>query len=316
MSIARACGRSLHRRSVLKREPLIRFGLLLARLCAVLPLGLLRALGQGLGTIVWWLAAPRRRVTLINLRLCFPDWTEPERRRVARAHFRIYAQSFLDRFLFWRARPERIRLLCRLEGLEHLQALRRQGRAVVVLAPHFMGIDAGGIRLLLEQPMASMFSPQRSRALNEAMTAGRIRLGATMIARREGVRPLVRWLRSGGVLHYSPDMDLGRREAMFVPFFEIPAATVTALPRLARAGDASILPMVTEMTPEGYVARIHEPWEISDGDPLPVLVRMNRFIEDEIRKRPEQYLWSHRRFKTRPEGEPNPYAREPRADRR
>jgi KDO2-lipid IV(A) lauroyltransferase len=301
-----------------KREPLIRFGLLMARLGAGLPLRVLRSLGDLLGTLAWWLAAPRRRVTLINLRLCFPDWGEDSRRAVARAHFRVYARSFLDRFIVWQGDPARIRGLCALEGLEHLHALRLQRRPVIVLAPHFMGIDAGGLRLLLEQPMASMFALQRSRALTEAMTVGRVRLGATMIPRREGVRPLVRWLRDGGVLHYSPDMDLGRREALFVPFFGVPAATVTALPRLARAGGAVILPMVTRMTEEGYVARIHEPWEIPDdeSDPRPVLERMNAFIEAQIRQMPEQYLWSHRRFKTRPEGEPHPYARTNHPDRR
>jgi KDO2-lipid IV(A) lauroyltransferase len=301
-----------------KREPLIRFGLLIARLGAGLPLRVLRSLGDLLGTLAWWLAAPRRRVTLINLRLCFPDWGEDSRRAVARAHFRVYARSFLDRFIVWQGDPARIRGLCALEGLEHLHALRLQRRPVIVLAPHFMGIDAGGLRLLLEQPMASMFALQRSRALTEAMTVGRVRLGATMIPRREGVRPLVRWLRDGGVLHYSPDMDLGRREALFVPFFGVPAATVTALPRLARAGGAVILPMVTRMTEEGYVARIHEPWEIPDdeSDPRPVLEQMNAFIEAQIRQMPEQYLWSHRRFKTRPEGEPHPYARTNHPDRR
>jgi KDO2-lipid IV(A) lauroyltransferase len=302
----------------LKREPLIRLGLLLARLSAALPLRVLRGLGSLLGALAWWLASPRRRVTLINLRLCFPECSEARRRVVARAHFRVYARSFLDRFIVWQGDPARIRRLCRLEGLEHLEALRREGRPVIVLAPHFMGIDAGGLRLLLEQPMASMFAPQRSRALTEAMTLGRMRLGATMIARREGVRPLVRWLRGGGVLHYSPDMDLGRREAVFVPFFCVPAATVTALPRLARASGAAILPMVTEMTQEGYVARIHEPWDIpaDDPDPVPVLERMNAFIETQIRQMPEQYLWSHRRFKTRPEGELQPYVRKRHADRR
>jgi KDO2-lipid IV(A) lauroyltransferase len=299
------------------REPLIRVGLALARGLAHLPIGFLRGVADGLGGLVWLLAAPRRRVTLINLRLCFPDLSEPERRAMARAHFRAYARSFLDRFIFWHAPPERIRRLCRLEGLEHLQPLIQEGRPVIVLAPHFMGIDAGGIRLLLECPLASMYSPQRSRALTEAMTTGRTRLGARMIARREGVRPLVRALRDGVVLHYSPDMDLGRREAVFVPFFGVPAATVTALPRLARAAGAVVLPMVTEITPDGYVARLHRPWRVTDDvDPLPMLLRMNGFIEDEIRRIPDQYLWSHRRFKTRPEGEPPLYGRPSAADRR
>jgi KDO2-lipid IV(A) lauroyltransferase len=298
---------------MLNREPLLRLALAGARLLARAPAPLLRVLGDALGLFAWWVARPRRRVTLINLRLCFPELDEQERRRLARAHFKVYARSFLDRFVFWSADPRTIERLCRLEGLEHLQALSAARQPVIVLAPHFMGIDAGGIRLLLEQPMASMYAPQRSRVLTEAMTAGRERLGATMIARREGVRPLVRWLRAGGVLHYSPDMDLGRREAMFVPFFGVPAATVTALPRLARAAGAAILPMVTEMTADGYVARIHPPWILSadDDDPLPLLLRMNRFIESEVRRMPQQYLWSHRRFKTRPQGESNPYLKSP-----
>jgi KDO2-lipid IV(A) lauroyltransferase len=300
---------------MLSREPLLRLLLAAARLLARAPAPLLRWGGDALGLFAWWVARPRRRVTLINLKLCFPDLDERERQRLARAHFKVYARSFLDRFVFWSGQARTIRRLCRLEGLEHLQTLVAEGRPVIVLAPHFMGIDAGGIRLLLEQPMASMYAPQRSRALTEAMTAGRERLGATMIARREGVRPLVRWLRAGGVLHYSPDMDLGRREAMFVPFFGVPAATVTALPRLARAGGAVILPMVTEMTPDGYVARIHPPWTLTgdDDDPLPLLLRMNRFIESEVRRMPQQYLWSHRRFKTRPPGESSPYLQAPAA---
>lgn len=297
----------------MSREPLLRLALAVTTGLARAPTPVRRWLGHALGHLAWWVARPRRRVTLINLALCFPELDERSRQRLALEHFKVYAQSFIDRFAIWGAKPDRIARLCQLEGLEHLRALTTAGRPVIVLAPHFMGIDAGGLRLLLEQPMASMYAPQRSRALNEAMTSGRERLGATMIARREGVRPLLRWLRGGGVLHYSPDMDLGPREALFVPFLGVPAATVTALPRLARATGAAILPMVTELTTQGYVARIHPPWILSDDDedPWPLLVRMNRFIEAQVRRMPAQYLWSHRRFKTRPPGEPNPYLRSP-----
>lgn len=295
------------------REPFLRLALAIATGLARAPTPVRRGFGHALGHFAWWVARPRRRVTLTNLELCFPELDEASRRRLALEHFKVYARSFIDRFAIWGAEPERISRLCRLEGLEHLRALTEAGQPVIVLAPHFMGIDAGGLRLLLEQPMASMYVPQRSRALEQAMTRGRERLGATMIARREGVRPLLRWLRGGGVLHYSPDMDLGPREALFVPFLGVPAATVTALPRLARAAGAAILPMVTELTGQGYVARIHPPWILTDDDddPMPVLIRMNQFIEAEVRRMPAQYLWSHRRFKTRPPGAPNPYLQPP-----
>jgi KDO2-lipid IV(A) lauroyltransferase len=250
---------------------------------------------------------PRRRVARVNLRLCFPHWSEAQRRAVARGHFRYFMRSFFDRFIFWYGTPERIRRLCRLEGMEHFEPHR--GRPVIVLAPHFVGLDAGGIRLSLEAQCASMYAAQKSRVLTEAMTQGRMRFNeGRMLLRTEGLRPAVKALREGLPFYFLPDMDLGARDAVFVPFFGVSAATVTSVARLARITGAAVVPLVTTMTDDGYVARFYPAWQDFPGEDLTAATRrMNAFIEERVLEMPAQYLWSHKRFKTRPPGEAKPY---------
>jgi KDO2-lipid IV(A) lauroyltransferase len=158
--------------------------------------------------------------------------------------------------------------------------------------------------------LASMYARQKSAVLNEAMTQGRSRFQGTMFLRNEGLRPAVRWLRDGGAFYFLPDMDLGGRDALFVPFFGVPAATVTSAARLAKLTGAVVVPLVTRLTDSGYVACFHPAWHDYPGDDLEMATRhMNAFIEACVLEMPEQYLWTHRRFKTRPAGEPSPYDR-------
>ena len=222
-------------------EPLVRFALLLMRAIARLPYPVVRRLGELAGVLAWLLAVPRRRVTRTNLRLCFPHWSEARRRALAREHFRCFMRSFFERFIFWYGSPQRIRRLCRLEGVEHFE--RHRGQPLILLAPHFVGLDAGGMRLSLEARCASMYAAQKSRALTEAMTRGRTRFNAgRLLLRTEGLRPAVRALREGLPFYFLPDMDLGARDAVFVPFFGVPAATVTSVARLAAITGAAVVP--------------------------------------------------------------------------
>ncbi|RPH64730.1 MAG: lipid A biosynthesis acyltransferase [Burkholderiales bacterium] len=279
------------------------------RLVAKLPYPVVRRLGEWAGALAWVLAVPRRRITRTNLRMCFPHWSEAQRRAVARGHFRYFMRSFFERFIFWHAPAERIRRLCRLEGIEHFESHR--GRPVILLGPHFVGLDAGGIRFLLDSPCASMYAAQKSRVFTEAMTRGRTRFeGGHMLLRTGGLRPAVKLLRNGIPFYFLPDMDLGARDALFVPFFGVPAATVTSVARLARLSGAAVVPLVTSMTDDGYVARFYPAWQDFPGDDLAAATRrMNAFIEERVLEMPAQYLWSHKRFKTRPPGEPGPYRR-------
>ncbi|MFA7505021.1 MAG: lipid A biosynthesis acyltransferase [Burkholderiaceae bacterium] len=289
----------------------VRIGIWLLRGIALLPRPAVRAISDVAGDVVYLLAAPRRRVTLRNLELCFPDMDPRERRRIARGHFRAFVRSFIDRFVFWFGSPERIRRLCSIEGYEHFEA--NEHRPVILLAPHFVGMDAGGVRITLESTFASMFAVQKSKVLTEVMTKGRSRFnGARMLLRNEGMRPALRVLRDGIPFYFLPDMDLGPRDAVFVPFFGVPAATVTSVARLAKIARAVVIPCVTRMTDDGYVVTFHPAWEDYPGtDVVAATRRVNAFIEERVREMPEQYLFSHKRFKTRPPGEPDLYRHEP-----
>jgi len=287
----------------------------LLRVIALLPWPAVRWIGGRAGGLAWRLAAERRAVVLTNLRLCFPDWSESRRDEVARAHFRSFVASFFERFIIWYGSPARIRALVELRGLEHYEPYR--GKPAIFLAPHFVGLDAGGVRLKMDLGGASFYANQKSRVLTRVMTRGRERLGgARMLLRNEGIRPAVRLIRQGVPFYFLPDMDLGPRDAIFVPFFGVPAATVLSVARLAQMTGAVVIPFVTRMSETGYVAQAYPPWTDFPGEDLVEATRrMNAFIEQRVLEMPEQYLWTHKRFKTRPPGEPGVYGTS-RGDRR
>lgn len=289
-------------------EWLIRFGVWLLSWIARAPYRMVKALGEFSGTLAWWLAGRRRNIALTNLRLCLPELSESSRRRIAEQHFRFFMRSFFERFIFWFGSERRIRSLVSFEGLELFEALR--GQPVILLAPHFCGIDAGGIRLQLESPFASMYANQKSKVLTRAMTQGRTRFpGSKMFLRNDGLRGAIRALRAGVPFYFLPDMDLGPRDAVFVPFFGVTAATVTSVERLARLTNAQVLPLVTTMTSTGYIAKFFPPWQPSPDASLEQTARdMNVFIEQRVMEMPAQYLWTHKRFKTRPPGQASLYS--------
>jgi KDO2-lipid IV(A) lauroyltransferase len=272
-----------------------------------LPLSLLAALGRGLGLLLYVVVGERRHVTLTNLGLCFPDLSPAEKSALARRHFMAFGRSFLELGLWWHASPERIRRLVRLDGGEKLVAYR--DKPVILLVPHFVGIDAGWIRLALEHGLVAIYTHQKNRVFEAAMNDGRLRFGNCALAsRQEGTRRALKAMKGGRFFHYSPDMDYGPKESVFVPFFGVQTATITGLARLAKLTGATVIPVVTRMTSGGYVATVGEPWvDFPGADELADARRLNAFIEAEALKSPEQYYWLHKRFKTRPPGEQGVY---------
>jgi KDO2-lipid IV(A) lauroyltransferase len=281
----------------------------LLRALSAVPHRWLVVLGNLLGTVLYWLAAPRRRIARTNLRLCFPHLSEEERNAISRRHFRYFARSFFDRFVLWYQPADRIRELVQVRGIEHLEAV--VGKPVILLAPHFIGLDAGGTRLSIDRQMITMFANQKNQVFNKAMREGRSRFNdAVLLSRQEGLRTAIRMMRNGVPFYFLPDMDLGPRDSVFVPFFGVPAATVTSVARLAQMTDATVIPCVTSMTEDGYVCRLYPAWENYPGNDLvAATARMNQFIEARALEMPAQYLWTHKRFKTRPVGEPDLYGR-------
>lgn len=276
----------------------------------LLPLGAIAALGRGVGTLLWLLAAERRRVVRTNLRLCFPAMPEPEREALAREHVKLLSRSFLERGLAWWASAERVRRLVRIEGIEAFKALAAT-RPTILLVPHFVGLDMCATRLALEINAVSIYANQKNAVLNRLLLLGRSRFGdQLLLSRQEGVRATVKAMRAGRPFYYLPDQDYGARDAIFVPFFGVAAATITGLPRLARLGDAAVVPCIARMLPgaHGYVLQIGQPWEaFPSADIEADTRRMNEAIERFVLAMPAQYYWVHKRFKTRPPGEPRIY---------
>ncbi|MGQ0658115.1 MAG: lysophospholipid acyltransferase family protein [Chromatiales bacterium] len=268
-----------------------------------LPLSVLARCGEGLGLLLFLVARRRRRIALINLQLCFPDMTPDERRRLARRHFMALGRSILERgILQWSSQP-RIERIVRVEGLSHWQSVR--DRPVILLAPHFVGMDMGGVRLTTQWQMVSMYKPQGDPAVDRFLRRIRERFGGRLVSVDQGFRFAIGVMQKGWSFYYLPDLDLGRRKAVFVPFFGVPAATVTALSRLARVTGAVVVPCVTRQLPgaAGYAVQLYSAWSnYPHGDAIEDARRMNAFIEERVREMPEQYYWVHRRFKTLPEG--------------
>lgn len=282
-----------------------RLGLLLLRLLhALLPYPALGWLGDQLGRLLHRLAASRRRVGAINLRLCFPQLDEAARARLLKAHFRALGRAVLQETVSWWGSRAEVERMTRLEGSEHLEAHR--GRPVILLAPHFVGLNIGGVRFAAYcEAGVSLYAPIKDPHLDRLMLHARTRFGSQeLYSRKDSIRPILRALKQGKPFYYLPDMDYGARDSVFVPFFGVPAATLTALSRLARATGAVVVPLVTRQSEGGYVARYYPAWEdFPSGDPVADARRMNAFIEDRVREMPEQYFWLHQRFKTRPPGE-------------
>lgn len=283
--------------------------ILFMRLIARWPLPLVRGMGAGLGALLWLAAPRRRRIAEVNLRLCFPGWSNAQRRRMVWRHFVAFGQSVLDRAWLWHA-PERV-LHERLHWTGAVHQLTDPG-PLLMFAPHFVGLDAGGMAVAMQvrpAPVAFIFVAQSNAVVEHWVRAGRERLGNTRpYFRHEGMRKILAGLKRGEPLHLSPDMDFNREESIFVPFMGVPAATVPSLSRLARAAGARVVPVVTRMTPSGYTIEAHAPIDAFPTDDLVAdTTRMNELLAEFIHTMPEQYHWVHRRFKTRPEGEPGVY---------
>lgn len=289
--------------------------LFLLRQLQRLPLPVLAALGVVLGRVLYYAARSRRRIALRNLELCFPEMSPTERRRLARAHLGWMVRSVLERALLWWGDEARLRRLIQVEGDLHLaeREMGEGGRPVMWLCPHFVGLDVAGAAILLFQkrPGASIYQAQSDPVFDEAMRKGRLRFGDVEIfSRQESVKPLLRAIRQGRGFFNLPDMDFGAQDAAFVPFFGVPAATLLAPSRMARMLGMVVQPVIAEILPggRGYRVRFCDPLpDFPTDDAVADTAALNRWIENEILKLPEQYLWVHKRFKTRPPGEPPLY---------
>jgi Kdo2-lipid IVA lauroyltransferase/acyltransferase len=258
--------------------------------------------------VLFWVVWPRRKVVDVNLRLCFPHWTPAERDRVAREVFVNVAQAFLDRAWLWHADPEVVRRRVVLTGAPDQLAGKEP---TIVFAPHFVGLDAGvtGLTQQVARRFIGIYTRQSNPVVDAWVLQGRHRFGgARPRSRADGVREIVSALRGGDIMYLLPDMNFGPEESIFVPFYGVPAATVPSLSRFARLGRAKVVPVITRLTAAGYEVRILPAWAgFPSGDVPADTALMNERLQGWIDEMPDQYYWVHKRFKTRPPGEPPVY---------
>jgi len=263
--------------------------------------------------VLGWLAPSlmrsRAHIVRTNLALAFPQRSPQDREHFLRQHFHLLAQSLIDRGLCWYGDTGAILDTVPIKGLEHLDALLKAERRIILLAPHFIGLDAAATRLtLFLKESATMYTRQSDPDVDRLVREGRARFNTVhLVSRHDGVRGLIRQLRKGVPIYYLPDMDWGLSGAAFIPFFGVPAATLLTTAQIARSFDAAVVPIMSRLDAATgrYHVTVMPPLEDFPGDASleQATARINQLIEDWVRRDPAQYYWVHRRYKTRPEGE-------------
>ncbi|MDR6232482.1 lipid A biosynthesis lauroyl acyltransferase [Pseudomonas oryzihabitans] len=286
-------------------------GLGLLWLLVQLPYGVLLLIAEGLGWVFYQVAGQRRAIARRNLELCFPQLDERARELLLRRNFASSAMALLEMAMSWWWPRQRLARLAHIEGLEHLQAAQRDGQGVILMALHFTTLEIGAALLGQRHTIDGMYRQHKNPVFDFIQRQGRERHNQDATAiEREDVRAMLKVLRAGRAIWYAPDQDYGAKQSLFVPLFGIPAATVTATTKFARLGRARVLPFTQERLADGsgYRLIIHPPLADFPGESEEAdCRRINQWVEHCVSELPEQYLWAHRRFKTRPPGEPKLY---------
>jgi KDO2-lipid IV(A) lauroyltransferase len=279
-------------------------------LLAWMPRRVLWILGRGLGTLISWIPSSNRRYAERNLELCFPEFDQKARHELIKTHFQLFGYATLALGVAWFAPPWRIRKFVALRGWENLETQYAAGRNVILLTPHFIGLDIAGMRISVERDAVSMYRKARD-PLMEYLFQRRTRYGGMVTERSASLKPIIRSIKEGKPFYYLPDQDMGEKLSVFVPFFGIPAATITMLSRLAQTTNAAVVPCIARLLPHGGAEAHFLPAleNFPTDDPVADAARMNLEIEKWVRQMPEQYLWTYRRFKTRPNNEPSLYSK-------
>jgi Kdo2-lipid IVA lauroyltransferase/acyltransferase len=283
----------------------------LLSLLARLPLPMLRAIG-------YWLNKKRRHVTRVNLGIAFPHLNAAEKEALVKLHLRTLGVALLDRVWLWFAPLSVVYSRLSLTGFEHFpNTAQAPKQPTILLIPHFAGLEAAGpawvaacLNKQLPKPtFTTIFQPQKTVWEDALFRRGRGRFAdLSQFTRNDGIRPVIKAMRQGRNYYCLPDNDFGSKDAVFVPFFGVPTATITVLPKLSALLGAQVVPLLTRMTATGYSVEAMPAMQgMGQGTLEDDCAAMNAAIEAWVRTMPEQYLFSHRRYKTRPEGQASLY---------
>ena len=285
-------------------------GLAFVRLLTLLPLPVLAAFGTVIGELTYHLLGSRRRITIRNLSACFPDWPDEKIKSTTKQCFRLIGQSVFYSGFNWWASPRRLNRLVKIVEREHYDQALSEGKNIILLAPHFCALEIAGLMLSQERPMISMYQHTKNRLVDKFVKQGRGRFDGVLVERKEPLRNLIKLIRKGYPFYYLPDQD-ARDKGVFAPFFGVQASTIPFLGKFSAMSKAVVIPVSTKILPygKGFEIKLGKPLEnFPSGDDVTDTTAMNKAIEEVVLAMPEQYFWVHKRFKTRPEGEPAFYS--------
>lgn len=270
---------------------------------AKLPYGLQLFIGILLGKLMYLLMPRRRRIARINIGLCFPELGERERQALLRKSFKSLGIGIIELAMTWWGPKRRLQKLVQIEGLEHLQKALKKGKGALLLSAHFTTLEIGSRLITFYQPIAAMYRKYKNPLFGEILRRVRNNIFESAVL-HSNVRGLVSCLKKNLPVWYAPDQNYQRRYCIFVPFFNIPTATITATSRIAKLSGTEVVPFFQERLPgtRGYKLRILPALKnFPSGDDVVDTTRINKLIEDEVRRLPEQYFWVHQRFKKMPD---------------
>lgn len=279
------------------------------RSTAYLPFRLQMWIGKALGRCILALAGKRQNITDTNLRLCFPEWDDIERANVLTRNFESVGIAIIETAMAWWGTEKRIKKIGRVEGLEYLESAQRNGRGVILLGAHFTNFEMF-VRILSQYAdISGMYRRHDNDAYEWVVRRSRGKWLKNHITRKK-VRLMLEQVKKGDAVVLGIDQDLGPDHAAFVPFFGIPTATITSISSYARSTGAAIVPVAyyREDPKASYVVKISPAIKgFPSGDDFEDTKRLSLIIEHAVRAQPDQYLWQHKRFKTRPPGQPTYY---------
>ncbi len=297
-----------HQRSIsIPKAILTRLVLFVGWLITKLPFAAQTSIGKGLGILLYWLAKRRRHIAQVNIDLAFKDLKDTERNEIIKNHFISLGISLIEIPNCWWGSDNKLKRLATINGLEHLQQAQKNNQGVILLSAHFTHLEISGRLLAMFAPFFVMYRPHENPVLEQVMSNSRERR-FNLAIKRDDVKTMLKSLKSGNTVWYAPDQNFGLKNSVFSPFFGIPAATNTATSRFARISNAKVIPFFSTRINGKYELTILPPLESFPSEDIQKDTdRINKLIEDHVKSTPEQYLWSHRRYKDRPNNEPGFY---------
>lgn len=286
-------------------------GLVFLRISVFVPRPLFSVMGSLLGDLFYLANRKRRVIVSTNVAMAFPEWSQDERDRLVRSHFRVFVQTLLDIPVLWWASAKYLDRFIKVTGMENYKKYFKQGRHIILMTGHFVALEFGGVITSKHFPQIGLIKPARNKLVDWFIHRGRSRFGARLFLRSTGLRALVRSIKSGYGFYYLPDEDHGPEKSVFVPFLGAEAATITGAAKLVRLCDAVAMPAyIKRLSSGGYELVIKPALEgFPSGDDYNDARRLSEQLEAHVRDVPEQYMWTFRRYHSRPENKQTPYER-------